>query len=224
MKIKIHWKLTVIFCLAMIAGLFLGYFYLFSHMRSYIENKVETDLKHEVWLGKEFLESSLNQQNLTDADAFADRIGKALGVRATIIAQDGTVIGDSDLDKKTLTTIENHLHRPEIQDALRNGLGISKRYSATLGKTLAYMAVPFGKEKKLGYLRLAIPLSEIEMLESRAQKIITVAFFLAFFISLLFMYFISVRVSKPLKTMVGMARSIARGDYPGGRGRTRAMR
>lgn len=197
----------------MIAGLFLGYFYLFAHMKSYIENKVETDLKHEAFLGKELLERSLNQQNLKDADSFADRIGQILGVRATIITQDGTVIGDSELDQPALAKIENHLHRPEVQQALKSGLGISRRYSATLGKSLVYVAVSLGNEKKAGFLRLAIPLSDIEMLESRAQEIILIAFLLAFLMGLAFTFFISVIVSKPLKEMAAVAHSIAQGDY-----------
>lgn len=58
--------------------------------------------------------------------------------RVTRIAADGTVLFDSSADPATM---ENHLNRPEVQDALRNGSGSSTRVSATLGRQNYYAAI-----------------------------------------------------------------------------------
>ncbi|HET6278575.1 MAG TPA: hypothetical protein VFG08_07320, partial [Candidatus Polarisedimenticolia bacterium] len=59
------------------------------------------------------------------ADRLADRIGSSLGLRMTIVAADGTVLGDSDLNGIALRNVENHAGRPEIIAALRDGSGSS---------------------------------------------------------------------------------------------------
>ena len=164
MKIKLHWKLTFIFCSAVVLGLFIGYFYLSTHLKTHLENNLENNLKRQLSLAKDFLETYLNERGaVADTDMFADRIGKELAVRATIITQEGVVIGDTDLNKDEIKGVENHIDRPEVQEAIKKGFGMSKRFSSTIKKHLLYMAVPFGEGKVSGFIRLAIPLSEIEL-------------------------------------------------------------
>jgi two-component system phosphate regulon sensor histidine kinase PhoR len=58
--------------------------------------------------------------------------------RLTLIAANGTVLYDTETDGGTL---ENHRSRPEFQAALVLGLGESRRYSSTLGKSTYYRAL-----------------------------------------------------------------------------------
>ena len=51
--------------------------------------------------------------------------------RMTHIAADGSVLFDSDAEAGEM---ENHLERPEIQQALTSGVGSSTRQSDTLGE------------------------------------------------------------------------------------------
>lgn len=60
------------------------------------------------------------------------------GTRVTLIAGDGEVLYDSEADASTL---ENHADRPEVQDALEEGEGVSIRFSGTLLKSMVYCAV-----------------------------------------------------------------------------------
>ncbi len=214
MKIKLHWKITFIFCSAVVLGLFIGYFYLSTHLKTHLENNLENNLKRQLSLAKDFLETYLNEHGaVADTDMFADRIGKELAVRATIITQEGVVIGDTDLNKDEIKSVENHIDRPEVQEAIKKGFGMSKRFSNTIKKHLLYMAVPFGKGKVSGFIRLAIPLSEIKLLETSLQKIIAFSLSLVFGLSLLFTFLISLIVSKPLTEMAGIAKAMAKGDF-----------
>jgi two-component system phosphate regulon sensor histidine kinase PhoR len=118
MKIKLHWKLTFIFCLAVLVGLFAGYVYLIGHLRSYVENNLENDLRRQLFLGRDYFEERLDRTgSLSDAGPLAAKIGKTLNARVTVITNDGTVIADTDLDQPGIKRLENHLDRPEIRDA-----------------------------------------------------------------------------------------------------------
>lgn len=58
--------------------------------------------------------------------------------RVTMIDSAGDVIYDSRQDE---VTMENHLNRPEVQEALKNGIGQDLRESNTVGKEMFYYAV-----------------------------------------------------------------------------------
>ena len=55
--------------------------------------------------------------------------------RVTLVDGNGNVLYDNQADA---TSLENHLDRPEIQAALRDGTGESRRYSNTLAEMTFY--------------------------------------------------------------------------------------
>jgi two-component system phosphate regulon sensor histidine kinase PhoR len=59
-------------------------------------------------------------------------------IRVTWIAADGTVLHDSVVAESS--TLENHLDRPEVRDALQSGSGTASRHSETLGEETVYLA------------------------------------------------------------------------------------
>ena len=58
--------------------------------------------------------------------------------RVTLITPDGHALYDNYADAKSM---ENHLQREEVQEALKGGEGRSRRASETLGKNILYYAV-----------------------------------------------------------------------------------
>lgn len=58
-------------------------------------------------------------------------------VRSTLILKDGHVAYDSDADASSM---ENHLERPEVKDAVKYGVGVSERLSDTLAEKKSYVA------------------------------------------------------------------------------------
>ena len=82
------------------------------------------------------------------------RLGRQLSLRATLIATDGRVLGDSSVDPQRIGSLENHANRPEVLEAARSGRGVRTRFSSTVGDRLVYAAVRLrGGE----VLRLAFP-------------------------------------------------------------------
>ncbi len=58
-------------------------------------------------------------------------------IRITVIGKDGTVLYDSEADAATM---ENHLYRPEVQEAIQSGFGSNIRESETTGNSYYYYA------------------------------------------------------------------------------------
>lgn len=69
---------------------------------------------------------------------YLEAVGRSDRSRVTIIEPDGTVSFDSNYDPAQM---ENHLERPEVQEALNGGEGASTRTSATLGQQTYYTAI-----------------------------------------------------------------------------------
>jgi len=213
MRIKLHWKITLAFCSTAVIALLAGYFFLTSNLKAYLESNLRDNLKHELLLGKDFVENKIVGQEFSSPDAIADDIGKALGLRVTIISYDGTVVGDSDLSSDQLAKVANHRDRPEVQDAIQKDFGVSKHYSYTTKQYMIYMAVPFGGDQKIGLLRFALPLSHIEAVEKKLVVIVAWALVAVFLLSLVLTALISFIISKPLSEMASIARSMAKGDF-----------
>ena len=81
--------------------------------------------------------------------------------RLTILGKDGVVLADSHDQPSQM---DNHLDRPEIQEALRtNGMGSSLRRSPTLGVPLLYVAVNVVRDGQLiGFARAARNVASIQ--------------------------------------------------------------
>lgn len=59
--------------------------------------------------------------------------------RVTVIAPDGAVLFDNTVDD--VSQMENHLGREEVDEALKNGIGESCRFSKTIAEKTVYYAV-----------------------------------------------------------------------------------
>ncbi|HET6461168.1 MAG TPA: hypothetical protein VFG29_10320 [Syntrophales bacterium] len=86
-------------------------------------------------------------------------IAKQSNMRVTFIDPSGGVISDSQADAGKM---ENHLNRPEVQQAITTGHGKATRFSTTLQENMLYIALPVKENTVIkGYIRLARPLVEI---------------------------------------------------------------
>ncbi len=82
--------------------------------------------------------------------------------RVTLIAADGRVLFDNQADPATM---DNHLSRPEVQQALETGRGSAVRRSDTQAQEMLYFALPAGGGR---VLRMAAPihLTHIGLMET----------------------------------------------------------
>ena len=114
------------------------------------------------------------------------------GCRISWIAADGSVLYDNMGDAGSM---ENHLDREEVQEALETGRGESSRYSDTLTEKLSYQArlLPDGT-----VIRLAASQYTAWVLLMGVLQPLLVVVLLAVLLSLLLAYRLSARLVKPL--------------------------
>lgn len=214
MRIRIYWKLTFVFCAINFLILTGTYIYLNAHLKSYIESRIQDDLKKSLFFNKDILDRGLaGRSQSAEAEYLTEKIGARLGVRATIMDISGNVTSDSEVPGDGIRRLENHIARAEVQDAINNGFGVSKRFSTSIKKDMLYMAAPLGKEGFTGILRLAIPLSDLDVIESRVFRMIGVAMILAFLVTMVASFAVSVMISRPLYDMASIADRLMKGDF-----------
>ena len=150
-------------------------------------------------------------------DAMADELGNAIHARITVINPEGLVLGDSYESGEALRRMDNHAARPEVRQAVTNGVGSSIRYSDTIGTRLLYLALPIrsgGPDSPLlGFVRMALPLTEIEGRHRALRNLLAAALGGAFLLSLGLSLLVARSVTRPLGDMVEAARRMARGEF-----------
>ena len=136
-------------------------------------------------------------------------ISKISQSRVTLVNAQGAVFADSE---KEITGLENHLYRPEIQEARLRGTGRAVRYSSTLGVDMLYVAVVIkDREKISGYVRLARPLHEVRSAVEQVYQSIFLAMIIGAVVSLAIALFFSQRLSAPIREMEEFTKKLRQG-------------
>jgi two-component system phosphate regulon sensor histidine kinase PhoR len=143
-------------------------------------------------------------------DREADRLGQFTDSRVTFVAEDGRVVGDSTQTPTQLETLENHGSRPEVMAARAEGIGVSRRYSATLGADMLYVAVR-ADHPVVRYVRLALALTEIDAQLAVVRRYTLVAFAAAVPVALAIAWVLSRRLGGRVQEMAAVAERLAAG-------------
>ena len=155
------------------------------------------------------LVGGLWQRDALFPDSLADRSGRALGRRVTLVRPDGTVIGDSEFDGEGLAGIQNHSMRPEVAAALSGVPGTSRRPSPSTGNEELYVAVPV---EGRGVARVSLPTESLDAVIRAARLDVLTAALLALLGSLVIAFLFSRSVSRPVEELRDVARALADGD------------
>jgi len=206
MALKLHSRLVVInVCAIVLITLLMGY-YLSTSLRSAFESQIEAQLYDSAILAKSYMSVSPLHGNPIE---LANDISKSLSIRVTIIAPDGTVLGDSDLTPEQVANVENHSTRPEVMEAKKSGRGKSIRWSSTVNTTFIYVAILLDDGR---VLRLARPLSTLESLVSTLRRHLVFALIFSIGLTLVFGYMVYAFVSLPLRRMAEASNQLAAGN------------
>ena len=183
------------------------------HMRSAVNQRIEQSLVAQARLAAETL-SHRRPATPEELDAEADDLGRLVSARVTFIAPDGRVIGDSELSATALRAAENHASRPEVVQAARDGFGVARRHSTTIGTDMLYVAVPVKNAAvpELAQVRLALPLTDVsDQLQAVRQAAIAAAF-VGLVAALLLAWAASGFLSKRVRAIADVAKRYAAGD------------
>ena len=138
-------------------------------------------------------------------DSLADRAGRALHRRVTLVDSAGVVLGDSEFSGDSLRALTNHQYRPEIVAAARGGRGVATRSSASRGDEEVYVAVKAGT----GFARVSVGTRAVDLIFRDARRDVALAGVLALVFSLGLAALFARRVSRPIVELRDVAQQIA---------------
>ncbi len=187
-----------------------GGLYIQSQLSTYLNDDINSNLQNHAKIAQKlFVDAGLNYEN---ADFLADDLGEASGLRVTLVSSSGKVIGDSEISKQDLASVENHSNRPEIIQAVNQGSGLSQRYSNTINTDMRYLAVKIPLESSEGVVRVAAPLSQINQALARVRYTVLGAVLVGFIFAIFVSYFSSNVILGFLKDFINEADISARKD------------
>lgn len=129
-----------------------------------------------------------------------------LQMRISIIDLDGKVIGDSEPEEIN----QNHMNRPEIQQAVKSGRGYDTRMSASVNQPFYYEAIYI---KNQFFIRAALPIADLDKVINRLWLIAILGMLLGIVIVSIVTGYLVYRITEPLNKLTNTAHQIADGDY-----------
>lgn len=167
-------------------------------------------LKESLGIQAALIADEIPRHSKDSLDDFCRRYKEKTGARITVIATDGRVIGDSDESSEKM---ENHLNRTEIQEAAVSSIGSSIRFSTTVQKDFFYFAVLLDEKNHKGFLRLAVPLHDMEKAISSLRLRIAIASIVTLLAAILTGLLQARRVTKSIEEIAAFSREVTAGDF-----------
>ena len=206
---SIRWRIAVPFVLLILASIWALGFYLSNFMANTYISNLRSHLTEQARLISNMAEPYINVDT-EGLDALAKELGQQIDARVTIIDEDGWVLGDSESDPATM---ENHADRPEVVEALSGAVGVSTRYSLTLGYQMMYVAVPVVSDgAEIGVARLALPLTEVNAYSAHINYVVAIAAAIASALAIVVALLIAKVTTNPVRKLTQMSRRIAKGE------------
>ena len=211
----LRWKITRSFLAVVLITMILLSFAIYKTLELEMYKSLESRLASEVTLVRDIVKDYyVNPKPSQELVIKTTELEKEMGVRITLIDAAGNVLADSE---EPLVNLTNHLSRPEIQRANQEGLGVSKRLSATQNRNALYVAVPVLQgNQTVGYVRLAMPLTQIEDAAFQLWWAALLYIFGALVVIGFATHRIGRMVTDPINEMIGWARRMAPGQVQTG--------
>ena len=207
---KLFWKLFGVYSLLSVIAALCIITIIGQRQREIVFDQVHRRLQHSAATVLNLLEEPFKENPDVKLLESLKTIAAQNETRITLIAQDGSVIVDSEREPKTM---ENHGDRAEVLQAKASGIGSSRRSSPTLGIPMMYLAIRAGDaDAPDGYVRVSVTLDSVEAEVESVQRLVFVTSVVVSLMSLALMFYILTRITQPLTRLTGAANAIAGGD------------
>ena len=154
--------------------------------------------------------------NSSEKDTFqkmAEEYSIASKLRVTLIAADGTVIGESSLPMDQLLQMDNHLSRPEVVDAKDENEGYASRYSSTLKTEFIYFVKQVDQNQfGFKYIRIAQSLKSVENLATKYREFYYLIIAIIIFVIIIAWFVLKSWLTDPISELTKAASDISQGD------------
>jgi two-component system phosphate regulon sensor histidine kinase PhoR len=207
MFLSIRWRIIIPYiCLILVSVAGVGFYLdhvLYQTQLKNLQDRLTDDAR---LIGESLCEGMDSEVSAETINERVSYWAELIQARVTIIAHNGEVLGESHDDYREM---ENHLNRPEVQEALVEGVGVQTRYSRTVRYNMLYVAVPVKDEDEVwGFARVALPLDEIEAIRAQSRATILGATVLAAGLGTFLSVIIALLVTQPLHALTQEAQKM----------------
>lgn len=210
-KKRLLWQLYPTYIIIIVVSLLAATWFASRTLKQFYHEQSASDLEARALLLKSQILEYLSPLDAQAIDRLCKKAGGQATTRITVIMPSGRVIGDSERDPATM---DNHVDRPEVIQALNGQTGVSTRYSRTLDKEMLYVGIPLKRAYQLvGVVRTSMPLISIDKaMKSIQTKIAIGGLFIAVLAAILSLV-VSRRISRPIEEIRKGAECFAQGDF-----------
>ena len=180
-----------------------------TSLRRNMVAEIEGSLLRQVRLAAELLS---DRGTLANPDAEAAVISRLIDSRVTFIRADGVVIGDSEVDAAALDSVDNHLMREEVQEALKVGTGAAVRQSRTTGEETMYAAAAV-RNGPVAFVRVGLPLTSVQEHLATARRLAWGGLGAGLVAALLLTWATSTWLSRRVRAIAALSARYREGDF-----------
>lgn len=181
-------KIFIYFLLVFIGFTLIVFFLQFNREKEY---KIDT-LRSNLEIYANLIHKSVGVSSIDSIASVFTMLPNKL--RVTIVEQNGVVRFDNTLNSEQELELENHLHRPEIIIAKKDGIGSSVRYSETNKIDYYYYAKSFPSL----FIRVALPYDLTLKEALKADKYFMYFVLILFLLSLLILLYVSDKLGRAI--------------------------
>ncbi len=209
-KRKLMWQIYPSYLIIIISALLAVALYASNSIKQFHLQQIREQLEAHAWHFSTLIEGKVVAEYSQEVDSLCKIVGEQLANRFTVILPSGQVIGDSYEDPSRM---DNHANRPEIQQALSENVGTSKRYSYTIEQEMLYVAVPVRKQDDIiGVIRASMPVTAVKQSLSLIYDKIMLAGIIIVILAAIVSLIVSRRIGKPLEEIRQGALRFAHGN------------
>ena len=207
---KITRRLVTSFLLIVLVSLSLLGILLLNYFRDYTMQQEKNALILNAKIIETSLEDQLYSRDVSGLHTTLQELHEKTDLRVTVIDADGTVLGDTADPNQSMN---NHLDREEVQQAMTEPYGFAIRQSETLNENLMYVAVPVYRGGQLiGIIRTSSSLVSMEQSYHTSLRVILSALFFALLAALIIAIWLAHRQVQPIRCLSLDAMEIASGN------------
>ncbi len=214
---RLQYKITLTY--ALLAFVAVAAFAILASVSTqrYLYEQKTTELSQRIDVVASLLNSRVSEP-LETLDSSVRVLAKAMNLRITLIESDGVVRIDSDIPLENVSRMENHLNRPEVQQALTSPVGTDTRTSASVHSEFLYVAkgvrFPAGLPVLSGVkiVRLSTHVENIVSMAAEQRKRILSAGIVVLVLVIIVSFVLSRQIAQPMREIAEAVERIRRGD------------
>ena len=150
------------------------------------------------------LSDNTSQQRLFD-------LTNNINTRITVIDASGKVVIETKV--RDVNMMDNHINRPEIIQAAKQGYGTSVRFSDTIKLPMIYSARKIMTHEGLFYIRVGVPYSHLQARLADIRYALGIGAAFGMLVSLLIAVILARRVTEPIAAITRVTEEISHGNY-----------